>query len=257
MKQASNTKGFASVPPAAGGATVTGKSPMRTTAQSPEQSFAQKHSTMRGDVRMNKVTFSVNENARSDPNASNFSTRSPSPAKRGFTIKKNSSPDKRSFRSGGEGSGLRGRENSIGGGPSGSAAGASTTLPESIAGPTNILPHDAIKKICQEYNLTRRNVYEIHSQFLSMNMMQEDDEKAKGGDAPAESAKPQGAAASLVQKPEGIRLSFFAEHCTFLAGVLPNIKTRLFKALGIDTDNKNSVITWEQFVELYCICELG
>ena len=39
--------------------------------------------------------------------------------------------------------------------------------------------------------------------------------------------------------------------------MLPNIRTRLFKALGIDTDNKNSSITWEQFVELYCICELG
>ena len=108
---------------------------------------------MRGDVRMNKVTFSVNENAGSDPNASNFSTRSPSPTRRGLTMKKHSSPDKRSFRSGarspgGEGSGARGRENSIAGGPSASAAGASTTLPESIAGPTNILPHDAIKKIC-------------------------------------------------------------------------------------------------------------
>ena len=100
-------------------------------------------------------------------------------------------------------------------------------------------------------------MYEIHSQFLSMNMMQEDDDKVKGADGSAETAKAQGAAASLVQKQEGIRLGFFADHCTFLAGVLPNIKTRLFKALGIDTDNKNSVITWEQFVELYCICELG
>ena len=52
---------------------------------------------------------------------------------------------------------------------------------------------------------------------------------------------------------DGIKLDYFAENCAFLHGVHPEIKVRLFKALGIDTESKNSIIKWEQFVELYCI----
>ena len=40
-------------------------------------------------------------------------------------------------------------------------------------------------------------------------------------------------------------------------GVHPEVKIRLLKALGLDTERHNSVIKWEEFVELYCICELG
>ena len=41
--------------------------------------------------------------------------------------------------------------------------GASVTHETAVASPPNILPHDEIKKICQDYDLTRRTVYEIHS----------------------------------------------------------------------------------------------
>ena len=59
------------------------------------------------------------------------------------------------------------------------------------------------------------------------------------------------------EKQEGIKLEYFAENCTFLHGVHHEVKTRLFKALGIDTERKSSVVKWEEFVELYSICELG
>ena len=56
---------------------------------------------------------------------------------------------------------------------------------------------------------------------------------------------------------EGINIQFFKNHCPFLHGMLAEVKTRLFNALGIDTENRNSEISWELFVELYCIVELG
>jgi hypothetical protein len=56
---------------------------------------------------------------------------------------------------------------------------------------------------------------------------------------------------------EGIKLDYFASNWSFLHGVHPEIKIRLFKALGIDTESRNSIIKWEQFVELYCIWDLG
>ena len=92
-----------------------------------------------------------------------------------------------------------------------------------------------------------------------MNMMQDDGEKpSKGSEGQTrDSTADGGKSGGIAQRADGIRLSFFADHCSFLTGVLPNIRIRLFKALGIDTDNKNSSIRWEQFVELYCICELG
>jgi len=56
---------------------------------------------------------------------------------------------------------------------------------------------------------------------------------------------------------EGIPLDFFSENCLFLHLILPDVKERLFQALGIDIKNKHSTMTWELFVELYCIVELG
>lgn len=50
---------------------------------------------------------------------------------------------------------------------------------------------------------------------------------------------------------DGIKLDYFSNNCAFLYGIHDEVKTRLFKALGIDIESKNNAIKWEQFVELY------
>lgn len=146
---------------------------------------------------------------------------------------------------------------------------------------------DMVKKIWDEYGMTRKQVFEIHSQFKAMTVPMED---SKSGGGPHEgttidddyreavktmkrkelrSHNPNlsmnDSAGNInssdvhanVEKPDGIPIDYFAKNCTFLHGVHPEIKTRLLKALGIDTERRNSIIKWEDFVELYCICELG
>lgn len=56
---------------------------------------------------------------------------------------------------------------------------------------------------------------------------------------------------------EGVHLTFFQEHCPFIGHILPSVQDRLFQALGIDIATRNSEITWEQFLELFCIIEIG
>eukprot|EP00347_Sterkiella_histriomuscorum_P001496 403371812 len=59
------------------------------------------------------------------------------------------------------------------------------------------------------------------------------------------------------QYQEGVHLTFFQEHCPFIGHILPTVQDRLFQALGIDIAKKNSEITWDQFLELFCIIEIG
>jgi bacterioferritin (cytochrome b1) len=150
------------------------------------------------------------------------------------------------------------------------------TSPVKANNPTSL---ELIKKVCEEFGLTRREVFEIHSQYKAMTIPYErtkdegssinDDyfdalKKTKHPDMKNVSkdktlnesaASPQNLSSDFQQneKLDGIKLDYFAENCTFLNGVHPEVKTRLFKALGIDTESRNSVMRWEEFVELYCI----
>ncbi|CAI2381293.1 unnamed protein product [Moneuplotes crassus] len=140
---------------------------------------------------------------------------------------------------------------------------------------------EMIKNVCENYGLTRREVFEIHSQFKAMTIpldhicnegntineeyfealkryrnpekYKKDLNKTQNDTTANQSSAPE----NSQEKVDGIRLDYFSDNCTFLYGTHPEVKTRLFKALGIDTESKNSYIKWEQFVELYCICELG
>ena len=70
---------------------------------------------------------------------------------------------------------------------------------------------------------------------------------------------------------EPMSLEFFSQNCSFLFTIrkhspddealfddsMDEIKNRLFQALGLDTHNKHSMMTWDLFVELYCIMILG
>ena len=143
---------------------------------------------------------------------------------------------------------------------------------------------DIVKSVCEKYGLTRREAFEIHSQFKAMTIPFE---KKKPGTSANDdyidallklnktsvsknntsksnlnesSNSPQNTSNHLFgeeEKPEGIKLDYFGENCSFLHGVHPEVKTRLFKAIGIDTESKSSIIKWKEYVELYCIWKLG
>lgn len=152
---------------------------------------------------------------------------------------------------------------------------------------------EMIKKICDEYGMSRRQVFEIHSQYKAMTIpftkpkkedgtTAEDDymeavkkEKNKmlginDNDKSVNHSRAERSGLDLNQsqtqtdtkqesseRVDGIKIDYFVGNCTFLHGVHHEVKIRLLKALGIDTERKNSVIKWEEFVELYSICELG
>jgi hypothetical protein len=54
-----------------------------------------------------------------------------------------------------------------------------TKLDEGMEAPKAGLSQDEMKKICNEFNLTRKIVYEIYSEFLSMFLMSVKDESGK------------------------------------------------------------------------------
>jgi hypothetical protein len=108
---------------------------------------------------------------------------------------------------------------------------------------------DMIKLICSKYDLSRREVFEIHSQFKAMALPS----------SPSFSDHPPLWKPSKVQSADpsiGVPLSNCLS-CALLHGVHPEVKVRLFKSLGIDTESHNSWVRWEHFVELYWIVEMG
>eukprot|EP00347_Sterkiella_histriomuscorum_P015567 403356540 len=139
-----------------------------------------------------------------------------------------------------------------------------------------------MQKICKKFNLTRRQVYELNSLFNSMVFV---DQKIRKVNLPNSQNKDESFTNQgqnmpmnettnnlrIQQQPssmdsqndsdkqyqEGVHLTFFQEHCPFIGHILPTVQDRLFQALGIDIAKKNSEITWEQFLELFCIIEIG
>lgn len=150
--------------------------------------------------------------------------------------------------------------------------------------PKNSTSLDLIKSVCENYGLTRREVFEIHSQYKAMmvpiehsnfegNTINEEYfdalkrhrnpekygkvQQEKGDEKEVREVKAKGVEGGVKGKTDGIKLDFFSQNWPFLYGIHKEVKTRLFKALGIDTESRNSIIRWKQFVELYWIWELG
>lgn len=90
------------------------------------------------------------------------------------------------------------------------------------------MKNEEIKELCTKNNLTRMEVYDIRSQFISMCMISEGyvDEDSENGEAKAPSKN--------LDKKDGINIGYFMKNCSFLAGTLPNISKRLLIAIGID-----------------------
>ncbi len=56
---------------------------------------------------------------------------------------------------------------------------------------------------------------------------------------------------------KGINIHYFIKNCSFLSGSLPHINRRLLVAIGLDIESPNVLVSWETFLELYCIFEAG
>jgi len=80
--------------------------------------------------------------------------------------------------------------------------------------------------------------------------------KSKNG-RPEEDERVAAAITHGSSKNEGIGLSFFKKNCSFLAGCLPQIVERILVANGLDIESSNAMITWETYLQLYCIFEAG
>lgn len=91
------------------------------------------------------------------------------------------------------------------------------------------MKNEEIKELCTKNNLTRMEVYDIRSQFISMCMISEgyvDDEHSENSEPTSK-----GPANKLGQR-DGINMNYFMRNCSFLAGTLPNISKRLLIAIG-------------------------
>ncbi len=127
-----------------------------------------------------------------------------------------------------------------------------------------MLKNEEIKLICEKHKLTRKEVYEIRSQFTSMCLMSDEDEKsaAAGGGILGisdQAAPPREAPATHMDGPkeEGININYFIKCCSFLSGSLPHINRRILVAIGLDIESHSAVVNWHTFMELYCIFEAG
>ena len=126
-----------------------------------------------------------------------------------------------------------------------------------------ILKNEEIKIICERHNLTRKEVYDIRSHFISMCILSDgivnnsnpndqfiDSDK---NDSPSRLGKKEGSN----REQDGININYFIKNCSFLSGTLPHISKRILVAIGLDIENQNAKINWTTFLELYCIFEAG
>lgn len=104
-----------------------------------------------------------------------------------------------------------------------------------------MLRNEEIKEICERHKLTRKEIYDIRSQFTSMCMMSQ------------EGSNPM----NKTLNEQGININYFIKNCSFLVGSLPHINQRILVAIGLDIENSNAKVNWPTFLELYCIFEAG
>jgi len=129
--------------------------------------------------------------------------------------------------------------------------------------------YEEIKKIREEFNLERHEVYTLMSEFNSMLYMQEninpsDDEsntKAKNSTEEEDDRKrlqkrnPYLDLTSENDREKNIDCNYFIENTTFMKGILPEVSKIIITALGLDADSPNTTISWENYVMLYCMLE--
>ena len=117
----------------------------------------------------------------------------------------------------------------------------------------NSMNYDEIKRVREEFNLERHEVYTLMSEFNSMLYMQEndsdnsDDEEFKLKHNKRDNGHHKDAA--------GISLKYFFEHTTFMKGILSEVNKIIVTALGLDADSPNTTISWDNYVILYCMLE--
>jgi hypothetical protein len=56
---------------------------------------------------------------------------------------------------------------------------------------------------------------------------------------------------------DGVYLEYFTQNSSILIGVLPELRIRILQALGVDVLNPKAKVSWQVFLELYCIFEAG
>ncbi|CDW77779.1 ubiquitin conjugating enzyme e2 [Stylonychia lemnae] len=126
-----------------------------------------------------------------------------------------------------------------------------------------LLKNSEIILICEQNKLSRKEVYEIRSLYLSMQLVSEqiiDQEKQDLRASKQSTSSAFGSRKNSLMKhnplqQEGVNIQYFIDHCQFIAGTLPSIRKRILMAIGIDVDSSTSVVNWEQFLQLYCIFE--
>ncbi|CAI2369295.1 unnamed protein product [Moneuplotes crassus] len=117
----------------------------------------------------------------------------------------------------------------------------------------NSMNYDEIKRIREEFNLERHEVYTLNSEFDSMLYMQENKSSMAENEGPSSKRTP--IDFGLIQEQKGITCQFFFDNATFIKGILPEIKKRIITALGLDADSPHTTLNWEHYVTLYCMLE--
>jgi len=56
---------------------------------------------------------------------------------------------------------------------------------------------------------------------------------------------------------QGININYFVRNCDFLSLSLPHINKRILVAIGLDIQNSHALVTWQHFLDLFCIFESG
>ncbi|CAI2369294.1 unnamed protein product [Moneuplotes crassus] len=117
----------------------------------------------------------------------------------------------------------------------------------------NSLNYREIKRLREEFNLERNEVYTLNSEYDSMLYMQ-DNKTSKGG------LDPGGSKNSFFdfggeQEEKGITCQFFFDNATFIKGILPEIMKRIVIALGLDADSPITTLSKEHYLKLYCMLE--
>eukprot|EP00347_Sterkiella_histriomuscorum_P008803 403343691 len=136
-----------------------------------------------------------------------------------------------------------------------------------------LLTNEEVKQICEEHKITRKEVYDIRSLFLSMCLVSQNDKQQqinqaqdqlkhfihsrKRSSTHQENSKSNSSQQIQQQQEDGITVSYFLEHCQLLTGTLLSIKQRILKAIGVDIESLNAKVNWLTFLDLYCIFESG
>lgn len=123
-----------------------------------------------------------------------------------------------------------------------------------------MLKNDEIRAIADKHSLDRGEIYDIRSQFEAMCQLSREAEQREqdwDDNMDADQPKKQKRLHLERQGNDGISLSFFKSNCSFLSGCLPQIVERILVAHGLDIESSNAMISWNTYLELYCIFEAG